>query len=119
MTKYSIIKRKTTKDRKRQVATGDTANSDATHKPTAGAPAQAPAPPQAALTLKTYDPASGVCLKYQTTKAAEVGRLIACLDRCARAMAALPSAPEGMCILRRLAIAWGSCWRGSLSLANE
>ncbi|KAB2581124.1 Signal recognition particle SRP9 subunit [Lasiodiplodia theobromae] len=94
VTKYSIIKRKTTKDRKRQVATGDTANSDATHKPTAGAPAQAPAPPQAALTLKTYDPASGVCLKYQTTKAAEVGRLIACLDRCARAMAALPSAPE-------------------------
>ncbi|OMP83136.1 hypothetical protein BK809_0004517 [Diplodia seriata] len=99
VTKYSIIKRKTTKDGKRQVATSDSAHADATQlkPPAPGAPAQAPAPTQAALTLKTYDPVSGVCLKYQTTKAAEVGRLIASLERLARAMAALPSVQEGMC----------------------
>ncbi|OJD30664.1 wd repeat protein [Diplodia corticola] len=91
VTKYSIIKRKTSKDGKRQVATSDSAHADATQKPTAGAPAQAT---QAALTLKTYDPASGVCLKYQTTKAAEVGRLISSLERLARRMAALPSVQE-------------------------
>ncbi|KKY24586.1 putative signal recognition particle srp9 subunit [Diplodia seriata] len=96
VTKYSIIKRKTTKDGKRQVATSDSAHADATQlkPPAPGAPAQAPAPTQAALTLKTYDPVSGVCLKYQTTKAAEVGRLIASLERLARAMAALPSVQE-------------------------
>ncbi|OJJ50981.1 hypothetical protein ASPZODRAFT_126961 [Penicilliopsis zonata CBS 506.65] len=35
----------------------------------------APAAPVASLTLKTYDPRSGVCLKYRTNKVAEVGRL--------------------------------------------
>ena len=36
---------------------------------------EAPAPP-ATLTMKTFDPASGVCLKYKTQKQQEVGRLI-------------------------------------------
>lgn len=40
--------------------------------------------------LKTYDPVSGVCLKYRTDKAAEVGRLVAALGSCGRVMAALP-----------------------------
>lgn len=40
--------------------------------------------------LKTYDPVSGVCLKYRTDKAAEVGRLVASLGSCGRVMAALP-----------------------------
>ncbi|KAF2664324.1 hypothetical protein BT63DRAFT_418438 [Microthyrium microscopicum] len=35
--------------------------------------------PQATLTIKTYDPNSGVCLKYRTDQAAEVNRLIRCL----------------------------------------
>ncbi|EKG17369.1 Signal recognition particle SRP9 subunit [Macrophomina phaseolina MS6] len=94
VTKYSILKRKTTKDHKRQITTSDPAQADASHKPTNATPTQAPAPPQAALTLKTYDPASGVCLKYQTTKAAEVGRLINSLERLARTMAALPDVSE-------------------------
>ncbi|KAJ0425482.1 signal recognition particle 9 kDa protein-domain-containing protein [Aspergillus carlsbadensis] len=35
--------------------------------------------PLAALVLKTYNPTSGICLKYRTNKAAEVGRLITAL----------------------------------------
>ncbi|KAB8234869.1 hypothetical protein ETB97_006365 [Aspergillus alliaceus] len=42
-----------------------------------------PAPPVATLTLKTYNPASGICLKYRTNKAAEVGRLITSLGKLA------------------------------------
>ncbi|PHH77202.1 hypothetical protein CDD80_818 [Ophiocordyceps camponoti-rufipedis] len=52
-----------------------------------------PRPPRASLVLKTYDPVSGVTLKYRTTKAAEVSRLVhASLGRLARTMAALPDA---------------------------
>ncbi|KAL3451891.1 signal recognition particle 9 kDa protein-domain-containing protein [Aspergillus insuetus] len=35
--------------------------------------------PLASLVLKTYNPTSGICLKYRTNKAAEVGRLITAL----------------------------------------
>lgn len=52
--------------------------------------------PRAYLTLKTYDPASGVVLKYKTDKAAEVGRLIGSLARLGRHMAALPEIKDGM-----------------------
>ncbi len=38
---------------------------------------------------------SGTCLKYQTDKAAEVGRLVAALGSCGRIMAALPDKEEG------------------------
>lgn len=51
-------------------------------------------PPKATLTLKTYDPVSGTCLKYETDKAAEVGRLVATLSTCGRIMAALPDQEE-------------------------
>lgn len=47
-------------------------------------------PPRARLILKTYCPHSGVCLKYKTTKAAEVGRLIQMLGSLGRGMAGLP-----------------------------
>lgn len=47
--------------------------------------------PRASLTLKTYDPCSGACLKYRTTKAAEVSRLILSLGQLGRKMAALPT----------------------------
>ncbi|KAL8868899.1 MAG: hypothetical protein Q9198_008026 [Flavoplaca austrocitrina] len=56
---------------------------------------QQPLQSRANLVLKTYDPASGVCLKYRTDKAAEVGRLVAALGRCARTMAGLPPKDEG------------------------
>jgi hypothetical protein len=48
------------------------------------------APPRGSLVIKTYDPVSGVALKYRTTKAAEVSRLIQSLGRLGRTMAALP-----------------------------
>ena len=51
-------------------------------------------PKKACLVLKTYDPASGTCIKYRTDKAAEVGRLIAALGTCGRVMAALPEKEE-------------------------
>lgn len=54
------------------------------------APSTKPDPPRATLTLKTYDPRSGSTLKYKTTKAAEVSRLIQILGRLARPMAGLP-----------------------------
>ncbi|GAB7354198.1 hypothetical protein MBLNU459_g4748t1 [Dothideomycetes sp. NU459] len=57
----------------------------------AAAATSTPAPPKAYLELKTFDPQSGVCLKYKTDKAAEVGRLIAGLGRLGRSMAALPA----------------------------
>jgi hypothetical protein len=48
------------------------------------------------LVLKTYDPESGVVLKFKTDRAAEVGRLINGLGRLGRHMAALPEkAVEG------------------------
>ncbi|KKK23739.1 hypothetical protein P175DRAFT_0554749 [Aspergillus ochraceoroseus IBT 24754] len=37
----------------------------------------------ATLTLKTFNPEAGICLKYQTNKAAEVGRLITSLGKLA------------------------------------
>ncbi|PSS03775.1 signal recognition particle 9 kDa protein-domain-containing protein [Coniella lustricola] len=49
-------------------------------------------PPRAKLILKTFDPHSGVCLKYKTTKAQEVGRLVQMLGSLGRNMAALPAA---------------------------
>lgn len=55
--------------------------------------AAATKPPRASLIIKTFDPHSGVCLKYKTTKAAEVSRLVQLLGSLGRKMAALPDAP--------------------------
>ncbi|KAL8930697.1 MAG: hypothetical protein Q9208_000568 [Pyrenodesmia sp. 3 TL-2023] len=56
---------------------------------TSSPPPQQPEPCRANLVLKTYDPASGACLKYRTDKAAEVGRLVAALSKCGRVMSGL------------------------------
>lgn len=61
-----------------------------------GKDAAAPRVPKAWLVLKTYDPESGVVLKFKTDKAADVGRLINGLGRLGRHMAALPVKEEGM-----------------------
>jgi len=50
----------------------------------------ASAPGKGVLTLKTYDPVSGVCIKFRTTKVADVGRLITGLHRLGRQQAGLP-----------------------------
>lgn len=49
---------------------------------------------RATLILKTYDPISGVTLKYTTNKVAEVSRLIQIVGRLARPMAGLPEVKE-------------------------
>jgi hypothetical protein len=53
-----------------------------------------PKPPRGSLTLKTYDPVSGATLKYRTTKAAEVSRLVLSLGKLSRPMAGLPELKE-------------------------
>ncbi|EON69584.1 hypothetical protein W97_08844 [Coniosporium apollinis CBS 100218] len=83
--------------RKAQARASDTtadANTSDTTISTTPAPSSQPAGPKATLTLKTFDPESGVCLKYQTTKAAEVGRLIASLGKLGRGMAGLAELAE-------------------------
>ncbi|KAK7516412.1 signal recognition particle 9 kDa protein-domain-containing protein [Phyllosticta citriasiana] len=111
VTKYSILQRHEAKQNKRRdkaaVPNGDDtkSNAAATAATEAAAiqdrrqqPAQ-PDRPKAVLVIKTYDPASGVCLKYKTNKAAEVGRLVASLEKLARTMAALPDKPDDIPML--------------------
>lgn len=50
-------------------------------------------PPRANLILKTFCPHSGVCLKYKTSKAAEVGRLVQMLGSLGRNMSGMPALP--------------------------
>lgn len=51
------------------------------------------------MTLKTYDPISGTTLKYETDKAAEVGRLVGALSRLGRTMAGLPELKEDVVMM--------------------
>ncbi|KAI2469256.1 signal recognition particle 9 kDa protein-domain-containing protein [Annulohypoxylon bovei var. microspora] len=77
-TKYHISKPKPRRIKKDQPASSS-------------ATAVATTAPRGSLTLKTFDPHSGACLKYRTTKAAEVSRLILSLGQPLGArMAALP-----------------------------
>ena len=66
-----------------------------TPEPSTTTTTTAPKPPRGVLTLKTYDPASGATLKYRTTKAAEVGRLVQALGRLGARMAGLPPPADG------------------------
>ncbi|KAG5980496.1 hypothetical protein E4U55_003972 [Claviceps digitariae] len=89
-TRYSI---KAVPARKNPAA--GTAPTSTTTEPTnqSDAPGAAVAkPPRGSLVITTYDPVSGVNLKYRTTKAAEVTRLVqAALGRLGRCMAGLPA----------------------------
>lgn len=83
-TRYSI---KATRSSAKKPQDGDAAAST-----DADADAPAAKPPRGTLVLKTYDPVSGVTLKYRTAKAAEVSRLVySALGRLGRAMAAVPA----------------------------
>ncbi|KAK2797677.1 hypothetical protein FQN50_009101 [Emmonsiellopsis sp. PD_5] len=67
-------------------ATPKPSSASSKSKPTEPAPTTTSKPPAetpATLTLKTYHPTSGICLKYRTNKAAEIGRLIAGLGKLA------------------------------------
>lgn len=100
-TKYNIKPAKLRRAKK-DAAGGDndTPMADAASSPSA--PAK---PPRATLILKTFDPDSGVCLKYKTTKAAEVSRLVQLLGSLGRKMAALPDAPAPAVALEDEAVA--------------
>ncbi|SPO00571.1 uncharacterized protein DNG_03319 [Cephalotrichum gorgonifer] len=52
--------------------------------------------PRANLVLKTYDPTSGATLKYKTSKAAEVNRLVQCMGRLGKGMAGVAGAREAL-----------------------
>ncbi|KAK5060044.1 hypothetical protein LTR84_009928 [Exophiala bonariae] len=80
-TKYSLPKKRSGK-----ADTKATEKKDATTAAdsTGATPSQTKREPSAILTLKTYHPDSGICLKYKTDKAAEVGRLLAGLGRLAK-----------------------------------
>ncbi|KAE8165270.1 signal recognition particle 9 kDa protein-domain-containing protein [Aspergillus tamarii] len=58
-------------------------NFPSSQKPKPTEESTTPTAPIASLTLKTYNPTSGICLKYRTNKAAEVGRLITSLGKLA------------------------------------
>jgi len=83
-TKYKLAKPKAPKAKTSEAA--------GTSETTSSAPSDITS--RATLTLKTYDPVSGVCLKYRTEKAAEVGRLVAILGRLGKDMAGLPETDD-------------------------
>ncbi|KAM5430014.1 hypothetical protein McanMca71_006390 [Microsporum canis] len=71
-TKYSYPKRPSAKERSKAKSKAATSESTEATERTAA---------PATLTLKTFNPTTGICLKYRTNKAAEVGRLIAGLGK--------------------------------------
>ncbi|KAI1743539.1 signal recognition particle 9 kDa protein-domain-containing protein [Xylaria scruposa] len=82
-TKYHLTDKSGTSKKRQKRRQQQDSSSTTTTAPTT-------ATPRASLTLKTFDPHSGACLKYRTTKAAEVSRLILSLGQLGRRMAALP-----------------------------
>jgi hypothetical protein len=81
-TKYSLPRRPNPKSKSRTKPTPP-APSESTTTDTTSKPHRERLPPSATLTLKTFEPGSGICLKYKTDKAAEVGRLLTGLGRLA------------------------------------
>jgi hypothetical protein len=81
-TKYSLPRRPNPKS-KSSAKPAPPAPSENATTGTTSKPHRERLPPSAKLTLKTFEPGSGICLKYKTDKAAEVGRLLTGLGRLA------------------------------------
>lgn len=79
-TKYSLPRKPNTKSKSKPKETAAPPTNDST----AAGPQTSKRERSAVLTLKTYHPESGICLKYRTDKAAEVGRLLTALGRLAK-----------------------------------
>jgi hypothetical protein len=100
-TKYSLPRRPNTHTKretpsKRSLKAASTTETADTSAQPAQAPQREKKEPSATLTLKTFHPESGICLKYRTDKAQEVGRLMAGLGRLAQGeVIEIPSATEG------------------------
>ncbi|TID18763.1 wd repeat [Venturia nashicola] len=90
-TKYTIPNPSKIKSRKRKTR-------DDEAEPSSEAPAETSAESQqpvvASLTVRSFDPVSGACLQYKTSRGWEVGRIVANLGRLGRHMAALPEVAE-------------------------
>jgi hypothetical protein len=83
-TKYSLPKKPSPKSKSKPKATEPAQPVPSETKADTNArPPRERLPPSATLTLKTFEPGSGICLKYETDKAAEVGRLLTGLGRLA------------------------------------
>ena len=80
-TKYSLPKKSKSKSTMKGTTEQLGATSDATDSKKTTREQQ---PPAATLTLKTFETTAGICLKYQTNKSAEVGRLMTGLGRLAK-----------------------------------
>src|ERR1700744_396115 len=94
-TRYSLPRKPNTKSKTQPKALKDTSATESTAEATDATSTQLQPKRErsATLTLKTYHPESGICLKYRTDKAAEVGRLLNGLGRLAKGeVIELPSA---------------------------
>lgn len=80
-TKYSLPRREKPKSAVEGSIQLTDASSDARESRNPGLERQ---PPAATLTFKTFETTAGICLKYQTNKSAEVGRLITGLGKLAK-----------------------------------
>ncbi|OSS44703.1 hypothetical protein B5807_10544 [Epicoccum nigrum] len=94
--KYTVLKPSASKIKKRQKYAAKQAAKPDTARTSSPPPQSSPQDATATFVLKTYDPVSGTCLQYETTKGAEVGRLINSLGRLGREMAALPQALDDL-----------------------
>ncbi|OAP63067.1 hypothetical protein AYL99_02294 [Fonsecaea erecta] len=93
-TKYALPRKPNTKAKSRPKASREKDDAPATAGTTAPSQPQSKREPSAVLTLKTYHAESGICLKYRTDKAAEVGRLLTGLGRLAKGeIIEMPAAP--------------------------
>ncbi|KAK5224613.1 hypothetical protein LTR99_004686 [Exophiala xenobiotica] len=97
-TKYSLPRKANSKSRSNPSKEQPPASAPSGETTSAAAQTQAQVKrdPSAILTLKTFHPESGICLKYRTDKAAEVGRLLAGLGRLAKGeVIEMPTAANG------------------------
>ena len=78
-----------------------------------------PKPPRGNLVIKTFDPVSGTTLKYRTTKAAEVGRLVLCLGRLGTRMTGLPGDSADVEVPAAGAAAAGAAGGEDVAMADD
>ncbi|UNI13538.1 hypothetical protein JDV02_000274 [Purpureocillium takamizusanense] len=92
---------------------GDSTKAAAAAAAAAAGTSSSTKPPRGSLVFKTYDPVSGTTLKYRTTKAQEVSRLMgAALGRLGKGMAALPAETTDEAMPDAAAAASGAGGRG-------
>jgi hypothetical protein len=107
-TKYTLVNPSAPRKPSSRKIKAAQASLEDTSSPAPAPPTSIPEPIRASLVLKTYDHVSGTTLKYSTTKAAEVSRLIQILGRLGRPMARLPEVKEDIVTVDAAAAEVGS-----------